>query len=131
MHEERPISFVGTTPADDASEQVHEFDEPGVITGALVGTEVGQEYALQNYAEIIRQGSTVSLWEQLDREFLAGNGRDYDLRVRYEFERGDVLRLKAENQNQNGNEYHHAMIIRVDYETGFTERLNHAIRGVL
>lgn len=128
MENERPISFTGTTNGNSKTEHVHEFDEPGVITGVLVGTEVGQEFALENYADLISEGSPTSLWEQLDAEFLAGNGRDYDLRVRYEFNEGDKLRLKAVNENTDGHQYHHTILVRVDYDDGPLETLRGAIR---
>lgn len=131
MQDERPISFQGTTAANSESEQTHEFEEDGVITGAFVGTQVGQEFALQNHAEIIKNGSQVSLWDALDKDFLAGNGRDYDLPLRIEFTEGDTLRLKSENVNGDGYEYHHNMLIRIDYETSLFERITGALRRLL
>ena len=129
LQDERPITFIGNTQAQDQDEQVHEFQRDGVITGALVGTEVGQEYALQQYATLIRNGTETNLWQHLDKSFLAGNGRDYDLPLRFEFTRGDELILRAENENTD-HEYHHAIIIRVDYETSLFDRLGDAVRRV-
>lgn len=127
MENEKPISFQGTTNGGTESTEVHEFDESGVITGVLVGTEVGQEYALENYAEVISDGAPTSLWDHVDREFLAGNGRDYDLRIRYEFDEGDRLKLKAVNDDPN-HQYHHTIIVRVDYDDSPLETLRGAYR---
>ncbi len=128
MEDEKPITLIGNTQSNDTTEETHTFKRDGVITGALVGTEVGQEYGLQNYATLVRSGSNTNLWESLDKAFLAGNGRDYDLPLRFPFEEGDKLVLKAENENANGHEYHHSIVIRVDYETGVFDRLANAIR---
>jgi len=131
MHDKGPVTLIGTTNGDSTTEETHEFRDDGVITGAMVGTEIGQRYALQNRAELIRDGSRTNLWEAKDKEYLAGNGRDYDLTLRYEFSEGDILRLEADNVNQDGNQYHHAMIINVDYETSITHRIRDAVRGLI
>lgn len=130
MHDTQPISLVGTTPANDSVEEVHEFEHDGVITNAQVGTHVGQEYALENHAEVIRDGSRSNLWEALDHEFLAGNGRDYDLSLRFEFTEGDKLILRTVNSDPD-HSYHHSMIIGVDYETSISHRVKDALRGTL
>jgi hypothetical protein len=130
MKDEQPISFVGKTNSGSQTEQTYEFDRDGTITGVLVGTEVGQEYTLQNYAKLIRSGSVTNLWESLDKAFLAGNGRDYDLQLRYEFSRGDKLVLRSENTNTDGHEYHHSIVVRIDYETGL-ERVTNALRRAI
>lgn len=129
MNDEKPFSLIGTTGANSETEVVYEFDHDGIITGALVGTEMGQEYALRNYAEVIRDGSPQNLWEALDKKWLAGNGRDYDPRLRFEFSRGDKLRLRAENVGDYP--YHHCMLIDVDYETNLLEKVAGALRGGL
>lgn len=129
MEDEKPFSLIGETPANDQTEKTHEFKHDGVITGALVGTEVGQEYGLQNYAEIIRDGSRTNLWDPLDKEFLAGNGRDYERDLRLEFSEGDVLVLRAVNESDHP--YHHAMMIDVDLETNLLDRIASALRGGL
>lgn len=114
MEDERPISFVGTTAANSYTEVTHEFDESGVITGADVITHTGQEYALRYYAELVRDGSKVTLWNSLGEAYLAGDGEDFDLSFRFEFQQGDVLQLRATNTSQY--EYHHNMVISVDYD---------------
>jgi len=126
MEDQRPISFVGTTPAGETTEVTHEFDTNGVITGAQVVTHAGQEYDLRNYAEVIRDGSPVTLWEPLGEEFLAGDGEDFDPPLRFEFTEGDVLRLRAENTTTDF-EYHHNMTINIDYETSIMDRLAAAL----
>lgn len=126
MQDERPISFVGVTPASSTTEETHEFEDSGIITNAEIATHQGQEYDLQLYGEVIRNGSPVSLWEPLGEEYLAGDGEDYSLPLRFEFDRGDVLRLRAENVNDT-YQYHHNMNIAIDYETTTTERLAAAI----
>lgn len=131
MNDERPISFVGVTASDSETTETHEFDQGGTITGADVYTHAGQEYALRQYAEIIREGSPTSLWEALNEDYLAGDGEDYDLPLRFEFEEGDVLRLRAENINTSGNDYHHNMSIHVDYEESLSARIGAALRGTL
>lgn len=130
MHDTQPISLVGTTPADDETEEVHEFEHDGVVTNAHVGTNVGQEYDLQNHAEVIRDGSRTNLWEALDHAYLAGNGRDFDLDLRFEFSEGDKLILRAVNDDPD-HSYHHSMVIGVDYETSIGHRIRDAIRGTL
>lgn len=130
MHDERPISFVGTTTAGGESEQVHEFDQPGVITGAEIVTHSGQEYALQNHAVIIRSGSETSLWQPLDEAYLAGDGEDFSLPLRFEVERGDKLKLRANNTSSQ-YQYHHNMTIAVDYATSVHDRVTSALRRVL
>ncbi len=129
MEDEKPFSLIGETPANDQTEKTYEFEHPGVITGALVGTEVGQEYGLKNYAEIIRDGSQTNLWNALDKEFLAGNGRDYDRDLRLEFSEGDVLVLRAENTADHP--YHHCIMIDVDLETNLLDKIASALRGGL
>lgn len=129
MHDEQPISLVGTTPAGETTEETVEFDRDGVITRTLVNTHTGQEYALRYYAEVIRDGSRSTVWEPLDRKFIAGNGRDYDFSVRFEFSRGDTLVLRAENIGDHA--YHHNMQVGVDYETSIGHRVRDAIRGVM
>lgn len=126
MQDERPVSFVGATPASSTTEEAHEFSDSGVLTHADIATHTGQEYDLRIYAEVIRNGSPVALWEPLGEEYLAGDGEDYSLPLRFEFSRGDVLRLRAENVSEN-YEYHHNVQIAVDYETTMTERLSAAI----
>jgi len=130
MNDERPISFVGVTTAGSESEQTHEFDAGGTITGADIFTHTGQEYALRNYAEIIRDGSPVSLWEALGEDYLAGDGEDFDLPLRFEFSEGDVLRLRAENASAD-YDYHHNMTIYVDYEESLAGRLGSALGRVI
>ncbi len=127
MENEKPISLIGVTSPNDQTEQIHEFDHDGVITGALVGTEVGQEYELRNYAELIQNGSKTNLWDALDKEWLAGNGRDFDPNLRVEFSEGDKLRLRADNISEYP--YHHCIMIHVDRETNLFERVTNAIRG--
>jgi len=131
MNDERPISFVGVTPAEDETEQTYEFDTGGTITGADVYTHTGQEYALRQYAEIIRDGSPVSLWQALGEDYLAGDGENFDLPLRFEFSEGDVLRLRAENVNTDGYDYHHNMTIHIDYEESLAGRLGGALGRVL
>lgn len=131
MNDETQITLQGTTNSDAQTERVYKFESPGVIKGALVGTEIGQEYALQNYAFLVRDGTKTNLWTSLDKKFLAANGRDYNLDMRYEFDKGDELILRAENHNQDGHQYHHSMLIDVDYETSITERIKDALRGTL
>lgn len=119
--------MIGTTTAGSSETKTHEFKRPATIVGAVVGTEVGQEFALRNYAHLIRDGGRTNLWQSLDKEFLAGNGRDYDFQLRLEVTKGDKLILKTENDSQNGWNYHHSMLIRVDYETSLAGRLSDAI----
>lgn len=130
MNDERPISFVGVTTANSTTTKTHEFNAGGTITGADVYTHAGQEYALQQYAEIIRDGSPTSLWEGLGESYLAGDGEDYDLPLRFEFEEGDVLRLRAENIS-GSYDYHHNMTIHIDYEESLGARIGGALRGSL
>lgn len=129
MDDQRPISFVGTTAANDSTEQKHEFEAPGTITAATVITHSGQEYALRNYAYLLRGGSRTSLWETLDEDYLAGDGEDYETSLRFEFEKGDELLLRAENTSSY--DYHHNMLISVDYETGTFDRVAAGIRRVV
>jgi len=114
MEDERPISFVGTTAANSYTEVTHEFDQSGVITGAEVITHTGQEYALRYFAELVREGSKVTLWNPLGDSYLAGDGEDFDLSFRFEFEEGDVLQLRA--TNTSSYEYHHNMTVSIDYD---------------
>ena len=130
MEDEQPISFVGTTASGATSEHVHEFEEPSVITRAKVVTHRGQQYALQQDATLIRDGSRTGLWESVDRDFIAGNGQVFDLPMRFEVTRGDKLVLEAENVNQDGNEYHHNMHVTVDRE-GIVSRLSDRLRRVI
>jgi hypothetical protein len=114
MDTERPISFIGTTGANSKTQKEHEFDESGVITGADVSTHQGQEYTLRYYAQLIREGSKVTLWNPLDEVYLAGDGEDYNLSFRFEFDSGDVLQLRAVNTSDY--EYHHNMSVSIDYD---------------
>lgn len=129
MQDERPISFIGTTAAGETSEAAHEFTDSGVVTGATIITHTGQEYGLRQTVEIIRNGSPVSLWQGLGEAYLAGDGEDFELSVRFEFERGDVIRFKAENTTTY--DYHHNMTVTVDYEENTLERITSALRGVV
>lgn len=128
MEDERPISFVGATPADSEVVETHEFDDGGVITGVHVATHPGQEFALEQLVEVIRNGSPTTLWRGLDEDFLAGDGEDYDLPVRFEFDEGDVLRFTSRNTNTDGFSYHHNVQVHVDYESGLLERFTSSLR---
>lgn len=129
MENEKPFSLIGTTGPNDQTEETYEFEHDGVITGALVGTEVGQEYAMRNYAELIQDGSRVNLWNSLDKDWLAGNGRDFEPNLRLEFSEGDKLRLRAENTSQYP--YHHCMLIHVDLETNLFSKVVNSLRGAI
>lgn len=131
MNDEQPISFIGTTGSNSTTKKVEEFDEPGVITRTKCVTHQGQQYALQQKATLVRNGSPTTLWRPLDKEFIAGNGQVYDLPMRFEFSEGDKLILEAENVNQGGNEYHHNMTVNIDLETGIVDRLAAALRRAL
>ena len=129
MNDERPISFVGTTAANDSTEEVYQFEQPGVITGAEIVTHTGQEYALRNYAQVIRDGTRTTLWEALGEQYLAGDGEDFSLSLRFEFQKGDKLVLKAENASSQ-YDYHHNMTLSIDYAESIGERIASALRGV-
>lgn len=131
MNDEQPISFVGTTPSDDDTEEIHEFDEDAVITSFKVVTHRGQQYALQNYAYLVRDGSRTNLWKGLDRQFLAGNGQVYPHDCRFEVSEGDKLILQAENINTDGYDYHHNITVGIDRETGLFDQIANAARRVL
>jgi hypothetical protein len=131
MEDERPISFVGTTASDSETVETWEFEKPGTLTRAKVVTHKGQQYALQTYAEIIRNGRATTLWRPLDKEFLAGNGQVFDLPLRFEFPAESKLKLRAKNVNTTGETYHHNVAINVDRETGTFERLAGALRRAL
>lgn len=131
MNDEQPISFVGKTASDSTTERVEEFEHSGVLTRLKAVTHQGQQYALRQYAYLIRDGGRVPIWQSLDQEYLAGNGQVYELPIRFEFQKGDKLVLKAENVNTSGNTYHHNMTVNIDYETSSIERIAGALRGVV
>lgn len=129
MERQRPITFIGSTSAGGETVVTHEFDESAVLTGAHVTTHSGQEYGLRNFAEIIREGSSVSLWRSLGEDYLAGDGENYDLPIRFSVEDGDVLKLKADNVA--GFDYDHNVVIDVDYATGLRGRITSALAGAI
>lgn len=131
MKDEQPLSFVGTTSSDSETTEKHEFDHDGTLTRVKTVTHRGQQYALQQSAFLVRDGSKTSLWKGLDKEFIAGNGQVFDLPIRFEFSEGDELVFQAKNINQEGHQYHHNMTVNVDQETGAFERLANRIRRVL
>lgn len=129
MRDQRPITEVGTTASNDQTVETKDFDDPGTITGAKIVTHSGQEYALRYFASVIRDGSETSLWESFGSEYLAGDGEDFDLPLRFTFSEDDVLKLRVENVSQY--QYHHNIVIEVDYETGLQSRVVEAVRGAI
>jgi hypothetical protein len=93
-------------------------------------TLAGASPACAGPPEVIRDGSPVSLWEPLGEDYLAGDGEDFSLPLRFEFTAGDVLRLKATN-TASSYDYHHNMTINIDYEDSLAGRVVAAIGGVI
>lgn len=129
MKDEQPITLIGTTAANSTTTETYEFERDGTITGATVGTETGQEYGLRNSIRIVRDGGQTHLFNALGEDYIAGNGRDYQPTLRFEFEEGDQLVMEADNITTY--DYHHAQTLQIDYETDLTGRIVNAIRRLL
>jgi hypothetical protein len=122
MKGSKPITAIGEIEADSVEEFTHEFERPAVLTRLKASTYVGQEYGLRYKFHKIEDGSPTNIIRALDRAYLAGNGENFDLPARVEFEPGQELRVTVENATgRDGTEaYTYTYNARpiVDYDAG-------------
>jgi hypothetical protein len=127
MEKSEPITMVGVTESDSTTRNEVDFDRSGTITGAKVVTHKGQQYALKSFVRLISSGAETTLWRSLDSRYLAGNGQVFDIQTRLPFDKGDTLVIEAQNDNQDGFDYHHNIMVRIDYD----EQLGGLLGGLL
>lgn len=114
--ESEPITVIDEIATSTTEEYRYKFPSDATLTQINVSTYVGHEFDLQYTFEVAREGEgqTYNLLRPLGKDFIAGNGEEFELPIRVEVERDDELIVTVENEDSS-NLYHSNARIGVDY----------------
>lgn len=129
MQKKEPITVIDEIPAasstDDPTVKIYERElkTSGTITGIDASTYVGHEFDLQYSYYLDKKGDhLINLLDPLGKDFLAGNGENFPLDVRHDFEAGDTLVIRIENEATD-HLYHANTRVSMDYAGGIVALL--------
>lgn len=117
MEKREPISLFDDVPAGETVEKTHKLEQSGTIEKVWLRNYIGHGFDLRYDVKVKHNGRWRSLFEHLGKKFITGDDDTHNFDLREEVEKGDIIKIVAEN-NEQQHLYHANARVIVDYEGG-------------